>query len=199
MNKNGSLGKNLLTEMCARTIEKILKKNLRHEMVRLAVPAEEPYRAIILDYFNNFMINNKGKIASNGTKWLGNFWSSDMMLKYEMKKKFGNCFTEQEERRTFDLRLILDVWRVLERISKLGGIIVKPEIINSLKKSLGTGKLEIISSDIEMNTVLKEMDFIFGATAKLLWSKAQKLSDKKTVFFMAKRVSFIETSNIESQ
>jgi hypothetical protein len=79
--KHSNVGKTLMIEICARTLDKIIQSFLRNEMRRLCVPAEDPYRKIVLDFFNNSLIKNAHS-----------FWSATKPLKFEMDARFPGKF-----------------------------------------------------------------------------------------------------------
>lgn len=183
--KDCAISKNLLTEVCTRTINKMIQATLRKEALRLCVPAEDPYRHIILHFLNEYMLKNSN-----------NFWLHSE-LKDQINQRFELCLTTEEKRPDFDLRKRIDIRKVFEKLTRKSGIMIKEEILRILRNTpidTETGELvkdfELIDSDIEMRSIVKEMDIISSAAAKLLHKKAKLIEDVEEVSFQKFPVFF---------
>lgn len=183
------LGDILLNEMCARTISKIIDSVLRNEMKRLCVPAEDPYRRLILDFLNKSIIGDHDK-----------FWSKPDPFKTELMSRFPGCLSEQEQDESFDLREIVNVVLILERLQELSGIHFKQELFQELATSTDQHhpKLTFVDSDIELELLVKQIDIVESAKAKLLLEEArQKVNreEKIRILYESEALSYSAASS----
>jgi hypothetical protein len=84
----------ILLEIVARCIKNNLRWKLREKMKQIALPLEEPYRRLVIDYLN---------LVFGNTKNSDEYW--DTWLKKDVENNFSHSLTDEEKASSYHLKL----------------------------------------------------------------------------------------------
>lgn len=122
------LGAILLLEMCARSIKNILKSKLREKSKQPGI-TENRIHLSVMTYLN-FLL---GRSSPSESMTPEAFWHDG--IKAAVTKQFRASLTPTEMRAAFDLRLSLNMHKLVNRICQLVGIKVSKQAMSELSKA----------------------------------------------------------------
>lgn len=125
----------LLNEMVARVLKNTIKNSWRQLMAKIKIPADGPYKAVVLHTVNRIFESGPNRDA---------FWKSD--IKNSLSTKYIYSLTEAELHPDYDLSRHISVKQIFERLKEMLGIRLNPETPISL---LATGNFTLVRTDID--------------------------------------------------
>ena len=179
----------LLNEMLGRTLTAVLRQLLRFEMQKTQIASQEPYKILVLDFFNALLLPprpsySKDYSSSKSTNYkipalkdvdstlyllYPKFWTRD--IKYWFNDKFEHGLREEEMSPDYDLRNGFDMEKLIIRICSQSGIKLSKHALAEYRNSRENFKL--LNFDLKkMSAKVRHLNVIDEAEGNLLYIEA---------------------------
>eukprot|EP01119_Soliformovum_irregulare_P018159 TRINITY_DN5508_c0_g1_i4.p1 TRINITY_DN5508_c0_g1~~TRINITY_DN5508_c0_g1_i4.p1 ORF type:complete len:1482 (-),score=512.19 TRINITY_DN5508_c0_g1_i4:32-3964(-) len=151
----------VLEECIARVCKVHLRSLLRKVSRETGVPSDEPFRAVVLQFFN-IIIGQHSKSEK--------YWK--FYMKKELMEKFGLCLTEEEQSddHVIPKQENFSYFSLFKRIFEATGVRVSPQCMKDLE--LSPENLEFVGPDVDLEPTITHMNIIDYADGMSLYYEA---------------------------
>ena len=187
----------ILNEMLARTLTSVLRQLLRLEMQKTQIASQEPYKILVLEFFNSLLSPSIKKYRASikesqqtgfyktpAIKDVDNisylhysrFWTRDVKSWLNDKFEFG--LSEIEMHKDFDLRKQIDMVTLIQRICRQSGIKLSKHALAEFRNSPENFKL--LNFDLrKVSAKIRHLNVIDEAEGNLLYIEASSVQGRE--------------------
>ena len=196
----------LLNEMLGRTLTSVLRQLLRYQMQKTRIASQEPYKIVVLDFFNALLMPPKARysktnqspkspgfyatpalkdVDSTAYLLLNKFWTRD--IKVWLNDKFEYGLNDNEMKQDYDLRADLDMEKLIIRVCGQSGIKLSKAALTEFRNSRENFKL--LNFDLKkMSAKVRHLNVIDEAEGNLLYIEASSAQGRSGLWEATNRM-----------